>query len=232
MKRTIRIWLLFAAFVAGGCEKAGSGIGEHVLIRVGNRDCTVADFNRAFDIAKLAYGEEALSEPETLVEIRTRLLREVTEELIVLERAEELGLTISESELSAAVAEIKKDYPEDSFERFLLENAISFSYWKESLGRKLLAERVEAVDLEKGVLVDAGEIKKFHDAYLADSTAEPKSQEDAAAFSRQIVDRLRKEKAREKYAEWIKSLHEKYRVEINRDAWTAILGGINKRSEK
>ncbi len=233
MKKTLSIWLpIFAVCISGGCENTGLGIGDHVLVKVESRVCTIADFNKAFDIAKLAYGEETLSEPDALVEIRTRLLREVTEELIMLERAEELGLSISEAELSAAVEEIKKDYPEDSFDRLLLENAIPFSFWKESLERKLVAERVEAAELEKEVLVDAGELKEFYDAYLADSTLELKSEEDAAALSRKIVERLRREKAREKYPSWIKSLYDRYRVEINQDAWLAIIVDTNKRSEK
>ena len=216
--------MIAAAAAVVGCEKLALDAPGGYLIKVGEGVCTVSDFQRAFEVAKLAYAEEDLSNPEILEEIRTRLLRELTEELILLERARELGLSVSDEELEEAVSKIKEDFPEDSFDRMLLENSISYSYWKEGLRKELLRKRLETEELETDIPVGPAEIREFHERYLADSPVKPENDEEAAEYSRRIVEQVRKEKARKKYQAWVRSLWNRYDVEIDEKAWRKISG--------
>ena len=225
MKRFVWICILVAAATAfSGCEKLALDAAGGYLVKVGEGACTVSDFQRALEIAKLAYAEEDLSNPEILGDIRRRVLRELTEELVLQERARELGLSVSDAELEEEVSKIKEDFPEDSFDLMLLENSISYSYWKEGLRKELLRKRLEAEELETDIPVAPAEIREFHERYLADSPVKPENDEEAAAYSRRIVDQVRKEKAREKYQAWIRSLWDRYDVVIDEKAWNKLSG--------
>ncbi len=197
---------------------------KHYLIRVENEIVTVSDFTRAFDIVKRGYPDEAFLEPETVFEIRTRLLNEMVEELIMINRARELEISISHEALENKALKFKRDYPDRVFEEMLLENAIPFSYWKESLRRKLLKDRVIYEELEKNMTVTPEEITAFYKSYFDNTVSEPEDETEAMTFSQEIIRQLNKEKAKELYPSWIKSLWLRYDVEINQAAWNKITG--------
>ena len=91
--------ILFLAFAA--CEQKEPDLGKEVLIRVADRIMTVLDFNSAFEIAKIAYDDNLKENPEDMINAQIRLLNQLTVEMVLLERAEELGIAVSEAELLA-----------------------------------------------------------------------------------------------------------------------------------
>jgi hypothetical protein len=223
MKRLIWIWIFLIVLSCWACRNKSPGAEENYLIRVGEEVFTVEDFKRSFELAKPAYPDESLSNPETTLEIQTRLLNEIIEELILLERAKELHLEISDQELENAVWKIQKDYPEESFEEMLLEKAISFSYWKESLRRKLLKDRIIFEELEKHITVTNEEIREFYESHFEVTFFKPENETKAMAISQEVIRQLRKEKAKEKYPSWIKALWMQYGVKLNETAWNEIM---------
>ena len=77
-------------FLFPACEQKETDLGKEVLIRVADRVMTVLDFNNAFEIAKIAYENHIKEQPEDLRKAQIRLLNQLTVEMILLERAEEL----------------------------------------------------------------------------------------------------------------------------------------------
>jgi hypothetical protein len=224
MKRlVIRAWIFLVILSFWACRDRSSEIEEYYLIRVGKEVFTIEDFKQSFEVAKMAYIDEILSDPETLREIQTRHLNDIIEELIVLERAKELHLEISDQDLENAVWKIQKDYPEGSFEQTLLERAICYSHWKESFRIKLLKDRVVFEELEKSITVINEEIKDFYESYFGSTFVTPINEKKAIILSQEIIRQLRKEKAKEQYPSWIKELRIRYGVEINKAAWNKIM---------
>ena len=135
-----------------GCSKTNQD--NDYLIRVGTGTVTVAEFRNAVDATaeEVFLGEEKVS-PAAQHDLRMRVLNQLTEELLILERGKELGIHVSDEELNRAVAEIKADYPDDTFEKTLLENAVSFHAWKKKLATRILINKI----IEKE-LVDKAEI--------------------------------------------------------------------------
>jgi len=127
-------------WVLAGCMDAGSNPDDESLIRVSDRVLTVLEFNQAFEISKTAYPHNLRHEPDSYKDAQLRLLNQLMVEMIILERAEELGLYVSDEELEKAIADIKSDYPEDSFEKTLLEFAVSYDSWEARLRNRLLLE--------------------------------------------------------------------------------------------
>ena len=109
--------LVLLGIVSTGCEQKASDYGTGVLLRVGDRVLTVLDFNEAFEISKTAYAHNIRQQSEDLRDAQMRLLNQLTVELLLLERAQELGISVTQEELERAVSEIKSDYPEGEFEQ-------------------------------------------------------------------------------------------------------------------
>ena len=203
-----------------GCSYFGKNEDNVVLIRVGSNVTTVGDFKRAFEITKTAYPHNVLQEGNAYKEAQIRLLNQITEEMIILERAEELGIKISKAELEKAVSKIKEDYPKNVFEEMLLENAVSFESWKERLRTRLVIQKAIVDEVESKIEITPGDLSEYYKnrRKKEDSDANFEGIENEEL----IVKELRRKKAEEKYQKWMKELQEKYTIKINDEAWEKI----------
>lgn len=216
----IVILILLTGMLCVGCNTSDLQPSEAFLIRVADRIVTVMDFNRAMELAKTAYSHNALQDKETLRIIQFRLLNQFIEEMMLMKRAEELNIQVTEADIEQAVAEIKKDYPDDTFEQELLENALPFDVWKERLRVRLIKEKVIAEELEKHISITDEDVLN----YIARHYPNDRLQVDATDIEERIVKNLRREKAESAYGTWIKQLQTRYQVEINSKKWLKLIG--------
>ncbi len=223
---TIR-WLIGALllfYVPVGCMNSGSNSDDEHLIQVRDRILTVIEFNQAFEISKTAYPHNLRFNPNDFKNAQLRLLNQLVVEMIILERAEELGLHISDEEVEKAVGDIKKDYPEDTFEKTLLEFAVSYESWEVRLRNRLLMEKVVDSELKNQIVITPEDIAKYYKKNF--KTKEPDT--DPAAkiedINEMIIKHLRREKTEEAYGKWIKKLRQQYNIEINSSLWKKISG--------
>jgi parvulin-like peptidyl-prolyl isomerase len=107
--------LLFGSL--GGCMNSGSNPDDENLIQVRDRVLTVLEFNQAFEIAKTAYPHNLRFDRDDFKTAQLRLLNQLMVEMIILERAEELGLDISDEDVEQAVAEIKNQSMTELFDK-------------------------------------------------------------------------------------------------------------------
>ncbi|MGD8366868.1 MAG: SurA N-terminal domain-containing protein [Desulfobacterales bacterium] len=219
-----KLWLwavLFFLAAAAGCNSPSSLSEPPYLLRVGEEVVTVLDYKKAVELAKAAYPHSALQHPETVRAIKLRVLREMTEALILRQRARELGLSVSETEVDQAEKAIRDDYPEGTFEETLLENAVSYADWREQLKSRLLNQKVIAQDLESRIQISAKDVADYYRDHRGDLTEAFKTDGDTAQkrVDEQIVEDLRRKKAEAAYAGWIDSLRKKYLIDINASEW-------------
>jgi len=222
----------FFLFLLANCSPKESDLGKEVLIRVGDRVMTVLDFNNAFEIAKIAYDNNISQHPEELRNAQVRLLNELTVEMILLERAQVLAISVTDEELENAVSEIKSDYPEGEFEKTLLEYAVSYDSWKTRLKNRLIMEKVIDEELKSRISITAEDIA----AYYQENFQAPETEADAAPSSEDIneaiVKQLRRQKAEATYKSWIEELKSQYKVEINSEQWEKITGSKTNSTEE
>jgi hypothetical protein len=189
-----------------------------VLIRTDQQTISLAQFERAFETARIAYSDDRNVDPQVIENARLRLLNQMVEEVIIDRRAKELGIGLDEPELEATIQEIKKDYPEDEFEQMLLESAIPYSLWKDRLRVRLLMEKVVNRELIQPLTITAEDIEayyKTHEEDLALKDGEAPNPD----LKRQILDQLRREKVEAAYPQWMADLRKRYQVEINWEQW-------------
>lgn len=221
-KLSLVLTALLVLYVLPGCADSEAKHGDEYLIRVGERITTIDDFKRTFEIVKAAYPHNVLKGSACLREARLSLLNQLIEQMIILARAVEQNIGISDSEVEEVIAGIKKDYPEGEFDKTLLEYAISYQSWKEALKNRLLIEKVIAEELEERVVITSGNISEYYERNYERFLLNSDSKEISANINEFIVKHLRREKVEEAYKVWIKKLRKNYKIEINRDRWEEI----------
>jgi len=210
------ICFLWVGYTLVGCSDSEQKQKDEYFIKVGNRTITVAEFNKAFEIAKNAYPHNSIQQPDVIREIRLRLVQQMTEEMILLQRAEELGITIQDSEVEKTLQELKQDYPDNVFQEILLEYAIPYKSWREGLKTRLLMEKVIAKELGDKIEITQDDISKYYEEHFKDDDTSSDVIGRSEDVKNIIKNILRKEQMEKAYVSWIKTLENKYAVEINK----------------
>lgn len=213
--------LILAVFI--GCADSETDFENEYIIRLGDRVVTVLDFNEAFEIAKTAYPHNIQADSEDLRKAKLRLLNQMIVETILLERADELGIQISEAAVQNAVDEIKSDYPEGVFEETLLEFAVSYKAWEDRLRIRLIMEKVVDQELKDQIVITPEEISRFYEDKYKEHNLNP-PEKDTKDINEAIIENLRRKKLEEAYQAWIKELKAKYTIDINKEQWKRITG--------
>ena len=219
-------FLVFFIFLilSAGCAQKDSDFGNEVLIRVGDRVVTVLDFNKAFEIAETAYSHNIRQQSEEIRKAKLSLLNQMTVEMIFLERAEELGIAVTDAELQKAVADIKSDYPEGEFEKTLLEFAVTYDSWESRLMTRLLMQKVIDQELKNQIAITPEDIAEYLKENYIGNEMDPESGATAEDINETIVNQLREKKAEDAYKVWLDDLKQKYAIEINLELWKKICG--------
>ncbi|MBI9088213.1 MAG: hypothetical protein JEZ12_03260 [Desulfobacterium sp.] len=201
---------VFLCWLLPGCQEgsAPSGKIEDYLLKAGGLVISDAEFSEELELKRVAYAYGVQNDPDAYNTLVIDLVSQLSEELVLRCAARGKGIVVSAQELQAAEDGFRADYPDDSFEAMLLENAISHGFWKRRLGIRLLMDRLIQQDLRDRIEITSREIL----AYYTRNKDEFESMKDEAA----LVASLRMEKAEAEYPDWIKTLEGTYPVSINR----------------
>jgi parvulin-like peptidyl-prolyl isomerase len=126
----------FLTFLMLGC-----GLFDHKenkpIIVVGSRAITVHELKKdmAFISAEMNLSAEQGDRS------RSQLLEQLIDHYLILEYAEDKGISISEKELESALQDIKREYTGDSFQGALLREDVDFGEWKARLREQLLINK-------------------------------------------------------------------------------------------
>ena len=224
MKLYSLVGLMVLFLFMSACDQKEPDLRKEVLIRVGDRNLTVLEFNNAFEIAKIAYDDDLKEQPEDLRQAQIKLLHELTVEMILLDEAQKMGISVTDAELEKAVDEVKSDYPKGEFEKTLLEYAVSYDSWKSRLKNRLIMDKVIDEELTGKITITPDDISEYYQNHYQGKDSESESGSTSEDINKTIVDQLRRQKAEENYQAWIESLKAKYPVEINSDLWEKITG--------
>lgn len=214
------LWLVVLPMVflaIPACSDSHSGGKDEYLVRVEKLVLTRGAFDQAFDLAVAAYPSDAADAPERMEQLRVQLLEQMIEELVMEIKARDLGIEISDQELDSAIDAIKKDYPDNTFEETLLENAIPFKVWRERMRKRLLKDKIVKTRLADRVDVTPADIAQFYNRAGGadkDRPGEPSNRDDTA-----LVRQIRIQKTETAYRDWIEAAKREYPIEINETLW-------------
>ena len=214
-------FLLLVVGVLCFCTCGSDSQEEAYLIRVGTSTVTVAEFKRAVEAsAEEAFPGEETIDPAALNDLRVRVLKQLSEELIIAERAKQLNIHVTDSELEAAVDAVKADYPDDTFEKTLLENAISYQAWKKKIATRLLMDKVINKELVDNVQITEKDVSAYFQTHFPEGLPQD---EDAGQINERIVQHLRQQKAEVLYQGWMEKLKAAFPVDVDQQWWKRLV---------
>jgi hypothetical protein len=218
--RNVAALIAIAAIVSSCSQKSPD---QDYLIRVNDRVITVDQFKRSVDAAsEEAFPGEQNVSFENIQDLRVRVLNQLSEELMIAAHASAIGLSVDDAELTSRVDAIKADYPDDTFQETLLENAVSFESWKQKLAMRMLVEKVVEKELVDQVDITSADVATYIQNHYPDGASDEESPD---TTNQKIVRHLRHQKAEKRYPEWIESLRERYPVDVNQERWNQLAQG-------
>ncbi len=220
-KRVLAVFCLGFIFIFSGCNTPVEEQKEAQVLSVGAMGVTVSEFTRELDLKLSAYPYNIKDEQAEYNGIVMELISELSEQLVLVLAANEEGITVSQGELDAAEAAVRADYPEDSFEQMLLDNAVPYLFWKERLRKSLLMEKVIQLKVEDQLEISAVDIQTFYleqASKTEDGSANKMIQDEAL-----MIRRLKMEKRQLEYQKYLAKLKQRIPVEINKTQVTRLL---------
>jgi len=192
------------------------------LVRVGGSTLTVSEFNEVFEISKTAYSHSDTMDPQVVADIKLRLLNQLIEEMILIEKAGAAGIVVSDAELEGEVQKIKADYPEGVFEEMLLEAAVSFEAWKKRLKMQLVARKFIQAELEAKITITADEVARYYAQQFPADTRPDVDDRQPEISDAMILRMLKNQKVQAAYADWMKANRRSVTIDINSRQWEQI----------
>ncbi|MGD8242636.1 MAG: SurA N-terminal domain-containing protein [Desulfobacterales bacterium] len=217
--------LLGLCALLSGCQ-AENTPNRSVLMRIGDRVVTVDEYKRELNIYRTATGISSEEDGEADRETQIRFVRQMADQLVLLEHARAIGVDVTDRELEIALKEIRRDYPDDVFEQLLLENAITLEEWKASLRTRLVIDRVIRQELEEHIRISEEDMAAFMARFNQDRQAteiDPEAAESPAPSDKTIVNQLRRSKTENAYAAWMTDLKQRYPIEINQTVLNEVI---------
>lgn len=213
-----------AAFVLlcliwAGCNRPRQQIAPDYVIKAGEVVVTRDQFLAELDLKLSNYPYDIKKSPERYNEVVVDLVATLSEESLLLAAAAKNGVVVSETDLRKAKEKILEDYPEESFEQMLLENAVSVFLWEQKLKHDLIIDKFIREHLMEKVAITPRDVKQFFDRTIKSRQAEGRSMADET----RLIEQLKMQKGQAGYREWIRSLEQKLPVHVNKKAVTGLL---------
>ena len=181
---------------------------------------TSSQFTEELELRKASYTYNIKDNPSEYNNIVIQIAKDLSEEIVLLHTAREKGIIISDEDFIKAEQIFLKDYPDDTFKKMLLKNAVEYSFWKKRFKNRLIIDRLIQKELREKIVIKTEDVVKFYDKYKKEGKQDLSENE--------LIVQLREQKTEEKYFAWINKAITKYPVEINNEELKKFLIGLDK----
>src|SRR5438093_7333959 len=172
---------LFAASLATAVR---AEIIEQILVKVNGEILTKTDLETRQIAVLRQRGQQMDLKSEqgnaqlkkALDEITPRILVDVVDEMLIVQRGKELGYKLSDEQFKNAVDSIKKDNKIENDEQFqaaLKQENMTMADLRRNFEKQMIRSRVEQNEVFGKVGVSEDEARKYFDAHLAEFTTPP-----------------------------------------------------------
>ena len=159
-KLTLALTLTLAAATAGAADLI-----EAVVVRVGDRIVTRSQYEKRL---RDLYNEIEQSTPPELVSqrkdmVRNELTQDLISELLIKDRADRLGITVTQSEIEDAITRLKQQYgitTDEQFEASLRQSGLNRADMEARLRDTLVTNKVFGRELRNRAELDDRELRE------------------------------------------------------------------------
>jgi parvulin-like peptidyl-prolyl isomerase len=168
---TLVVAVLFCAV------RAGAEVLEQILVKVNGEIFTKTDLE-ARQVAALRQ-KNIQGEPnddllkKELGQVTPQIMVDAVSEMLLLQRAKELGYRLSDEQFKQAIDNIKKEYKLDTEEKFqaaLKQENMTPADLRRQFERQMLVQRVEQVEVFAKIAISEDEARKYYQEHLGEFT--------------------------------------------------------------
>jgi parvulin-like peptidyl-prolyl isomerase len=171
IRRRASAALAASLLVAGAAQAESYG----VVLRVNERIATTYDYQmRLTQRLQAVQGAESLT-PERrqrmLAEAPVATMNEIFEELLILSRADQLGLDVSEAEIDRAVARTKDNLgikTQEQFEQALQVSNMTVETLRQSMAKSLLVQKVMGEEVQPKIKLEEEDLRRYYQNHSED----------------------------------------------------------------
>ena len=175
---------LLAALTAVTLGTAVSGeILEQVLVKVNGEIVTQTEFHKI----QLAALRELPNQPDlsrasdaelskALAQVTPQAIVTVVDEMLLMQRAKEMGLSVSDAQFNQVLDSIRKDNKiesQEAFEAALKNEGMTLAQLKQMLSKRILIGQVQQREVGSRVDVTEAEERAYYDAHLSEFGTTP-----------------------------------------------------------
>ncbi len=147
-----------------GCSN--KEVGSDVMATVNGRNITRTDVQKFYD-AQVA-GSPQQPSAEQADTLRLKILSDLIDNEILMQRAEKLGLLATDEEVNAKLTEIKAPFTQEQFDQRLKERGITLDDFKKDLRRSLTIDKVLNKEVTSKINVSDEDITSYYNEHKAE----------------------------------------------------------------
>ncbi|HOX15174.1 MAG TPA: peptidyl-prolyl cis-trans isomerase [Smithellaceae bacterium] len=134
---------------------------QQVVATVNGEKIYLDEYQKRLNAQKGLLSAQALAESLNKQELLDEeILESMITEKIVLQRARELNLSVSDAELERKILDIRKDYG-DNFFNLLTQQNVRYEDWREELRKEMLRDKLVAADVNAQIRVSEDEAEDY-----------------------------------------------------------------------
>ena len=157
IRKSLPAILLAAIAMVAGCHK---GAPAGVAATVNNHPITYADLEKNYKMQPMA-NPEGISEDEIQIQ-KMDLLGKLIEAEIMLQRAEKLGLLVTDADVEAKFSELKAPYTVEEFNKQLASRNMTVADLKTQLRKDLSIQKLLNKEIASRINITDGDVKNFY----------------------------------------------------------------------
>jgi parvulin-like peptidyl-prolyl isomerase len=165
-RATHRVLVVSAVLGAAAAQGAQQAVLEQIIVRVNGDALTKTDIDERVRVTRALAPAGSAAEASELL---PRILSDAIDELLVVQRVGELGLTVTEDDVDRVVATVRADShakTDAAFDELLQREGIALPALRASVRRQLLIERVRQ-QASRRVSVGNDEAQRYFDRQYA-----------------------------------------------------------------
>ena len=150
-----------------------------IVLRVNERISTTWDYQRRrADKVRMIQGAESLppqQQQRMMANVGVSTMNDIFEELLMLSRADQLGIRVNEADLERALATTMQNYgmeSQEQFEEALRSSGMSLDAFRENLSKSLLVQKLMGEEVHPRVTLEEEDLRRFYQNHL-DEYQEP-----------------------------------------------------------
>jgi peptidyl-prolyl cis-trans isomerase SurA len=158
-RRSLTATLLAVGILLAGCQR---GAPSGVAATVNNRPITLADLEKNYKFQPMA-NPEGISEDEVEIQ-KLDLLRNLIDAEIMLQRAEQLGLMVTDADVEAKFNELRAPYTKEEFDKQLASRSMTVADLKTQLRKDLSIQKLLNKEIESKINITDADVTAFYTA--------------------------------------------------------------------